>query len=132
MTFLAQECGEAEERIGLSIDELRLLLKKAIALQVDNIKMLAYMQRHRAMLATNMDTQEQEADPKQFIISDKARDVQVRQAEARLAHDITARRPILRDYASKKPSFGGLQPRRPLTFFQLLGFQKLEDEYNSL
>ena len=114
LTYLAQECGEAPERIGLSIDELRVLLRKIITIHVDTMKLLAHMQVKRALLATNRGSGAKDTDPEQLIISEKRRESEVKRAESRLAVDINARRPLLKNYSkNKKPTpFGGLGTRR--------------------
>jgi hypothetical protein len=48
LTFLAQETGESENKIGIPNDMCRDLLKSAIWLHVDTMKMLADMQKRRA------------------------------------------------------------------------------------
>jgi hypothetical protein len=117
LTYLAQECGDAKERIGLSLDELRFLLRKIIILHVDTMKLLSQMQVRRALLATNRSTDPREMDPLQFIISDKRRETEVKRAESKLAVDINASRPLLKGYAKAKKSppapFGGLGTSTP-------------------
>ena len=117
LMYLAQECGDAPERVGLQLDELQSLLQKIIRLHVDTMRMLASMQTKRAILATNRGSDENEADPQTLIISDKRREREVKRAESSLAADIVSR-PLLR-YSGKKPSpFGGLGTRRPRQGYQ--------------
>ena len=117
LLYLAQECGDAPERVGLQLDELQSLLQKIIKLHVDTMRMLASMQTKRAILATNRGSDENEADPQTLIISDKRREREVKRAESSLAADIVSR-PLLR-YSGKKPSpFGGLGTRRPRQNYQ--------------
>ena len=117
LLYLAQECGDAPERVGLQLDELQSLLQKIIKLHVDTMRMLASMQTKRAILATNRGSDENEADPQTLIISDKRREREVKRAESSLAADIVSR-PLLR-YSGKKPSpFGGLGTRRPRQSYQ--------------
>src|SRR5690349_18043435 len=69
LTYLAQECSDAPERIGLTLDELRSLLRKIIVLHVDTMKLLSHMQVRRALLATNRGTT-REMDPQHLIPRD--------------------------------------------------------------
>lgn len=115
LAFLAQECSDAPERIGLELPDLRTLLQKIITLHVDTMRLVANMQTKRAILATSRGSASAlTPDPERLIISDKRREMEVKRAESKLAADIIAR-PLLKTYRGgnrKPPPFGGLGSTR--------------------